>query len=92
MKKVFVALAIINLFSLTCYSIERYTSDQLISRIERASVNFNTTRMKKAWKTLCEQDKTTCLEKEDWYNKLLYDTKVRQHDVTLIRGGFHIKY
>lgn len=64
MKKVFVALAIINLFSLTCYSIERYTSDQLISRIERASVSFNTTRMKKAWKTLCEQDKTTCSEKK----------------------------
>lgn len=92
MKKVFVVLAVINFFSLTCYSIERYTSDQLISRIERASVNLNTTRMKKAWNTLCEQDKTTCSEKEDWYNKLLFDTKVRQHDLSIIRNGFHIKY
>lgn len=92
MKKVIVILAIINIFSLTCYSSERYTSEQLISRIERASINLNTTRMKKAWNTLCEQDKITCSERKDWYNKLLFDTKIRQHDVSLIRGGFHIKY
>lgn len=92
MKKVFVVLAVINLFSLNCYSTERYTTEQLISRIERASVNLNTTRMKKAWNTLCEQDKITCAEKKDWYNKLLLETKVRQHDLSIIRGGFHIKY
>lgn len=92
MKKFIVVLSILNLLSLTCYCAQRYTSDQLLDKIERASINLKAAKMEKYWKTLCEQDKTTCSEKEDWFNKLLFDTKVRQHDVSLIRGGFHIKY
>lgn len=92
MKKLIAILFLINIFSSVCYGAHRYTSEQLLERIERASINLRPSKMEKAWKSLCEQDKELCAEKKDWYEKTLYDTKVRQHDVYMLRGGFHIKY
>lgn len=92
MKKFIAALIVINIFSLTCYSAQHYTSEQLINKIEKASISLKAVRMERYWKTLCEQDKTTCSEKKDWFDKILYDTKVRQHDVSLMRGGFYVRY
>jgi len=91
-KKVLITLFLISILSPNCYGVQRYTSEQLLDRIERASVNLRTLKMESYWKKLCKQDTTTCTEKKDWYEKLLFDTKVRQHDVYLIRGGFHVRY
>lgn len=40
--------------------------------------------MENTWESLCENDPKTCLEQQEWFNDLLYNTKVRKHDIQAI--------
>lgn len=84
MKKIIVLLFILNILTTACYATN---TDVLIKKIENASVSARPVKMQRFWKELCELDETLCTEKQDWFDNLLYETKTRQHDLYIIRGG-----
>lgn len=80
MKKFILLVLILNIFSLSSYSFPSRHADtsELLSYIKEKAAICNIARMKQGWKKLCEQDKVTCEAKQEWFDDLLYETKVRK--------------
>lgn len=89
MKKVFVLILIFGIFSSTAYSAPKKnaTTAELLSYIRKKAANCKIIKMKQAWEQLCEQDKETCAEKQEWFDNLLYETKIRQRSISSFNIG-----
>ncbi len=85
MKKVLIAICIVNIMSVPCFAISKHSStEEKIEYIKKQSIKMQIKRMENAWEKLCETDYKTCEEKEEWFDNLLYETKVRKKDMQTI--------
>lgn len=64
----------------TCSFAFTKTNQEYIEKIQDASVRCHVKRMEYLWEKLCKQDKTVCEEKQDWFNDMLYKTKIRKRE------------
>lgn len=79
------AICILNVIVVPCFAISRHAStEEKIEYIKKQSIKMRTKRMESTWEKLCETDVQTCKEKQEWFDKLLYDTKVRKQDMQTI--------
>lgn len=84
-RKILITILLLNIFAISCAAISKNApTDEQIEYIKRASIKLNTTRMKKAWRNICKNDSQACSEKQKWFDKILYETEVRKHDVQSI--------
>jgi|GEM_PF-3018730 lipoprotein len=83
--KLILTICLINILSVSCLAISRNsTSAEKIEYIKKASIKTQVKRMENTWESLCEKDPKTCTEKQEWFDDLLYNTKVRKHDIQSI--------
>lgn len=83
--KLILVICLINILSASSLAISRNsTSAEKIEYIKKASIKTQIKRMENTWESLCENDPKTCLEQQEWFNDLLYNTKVRKHDIQAI--------
>lgn len=85
MKKLIIAICIVNILAIPCFAISRHsTTEEKIEYIKKQSIKMRTKRMESTWEKLCETDYKACEEKKEWYDNLLYETKVRKRDMEII--------
>lgn len=79
------AICILNVIAVPCFAISKHSStEEKIEYIKKQSIKMRTKRMESTWEKLCETDIKTCKEKQEWFDDLLYDTKVRKQDMQTI--------
>ncbi len=90
MKKLIVAILLLNICSVACLAISINSStDEKIEYIKKKSIKMQTKRMQTVWKSLCKTDPKTCEEKQEWFDELLYNTNVRKYDMNFMWYQLH---
>ena len=79
------AICILNVIAVPCFAISKHSStEEKIEYIKKQAVKMHTKNMQYAWKKLCETDAQTCEEQKEWFDDLLFETKVRKKDKEII--------
>ena len=80
MKKIYITLLLITAVQLSAFAYESYPGEDIVKKIDDASIKALPKKMEKLWNEFCGINPIFCEAMQPKYNDALFNAKVRQQE------------